>query len=290
MMDNILEIKKLRKRYRDFTLNEVNLDLPRGYLMGLIGPNGAGKTTLIKLIMNLVRADAGEIRVFGLDHRRDEKAVRARIGFVPDVPRYYDDARLRDIARAVAPFFPGWDDGRFRSLAGEFELDLGRLFKKLSQGQQTRFALALALAHDAELILMDEPTTGLDPVFRREFIDRLSGLLQDERRSVLFSTHITTDLERTADYIAFLSRGELVFATARDELAVNWAVVRGGPELLEDDIRPLLLRVRRSAFGVEALTNRAPELRCRVAHGTVVERASLEEIMVLMHPGGRHVA
>ena len=284
-MENVVEFRDVRKRYKGFELKGVSFDVPRGYIMGLIGPNGAGKTTLMKMVMNLVRRDAGEIRVFGLDCVRDETRVKARIGYVPDEPACHEDMRLSTIASAIAPFYDRWDRGRFRALADEFGLPLGKRWKTLSQGMKTKFSLALALCHDAELILLDEPTSGLDPVFRRELLERLSAIIQDERRSVLFSTHITADLERIADYITFIRAGEIVFSAPKDEVLERWAIARGGEELLDPGLRPLFRAVRRSPHGVEALTADAAEARRRLNSHTVVERATLEDIMVLMEKG-----
>jgi ABC-2 type transport system ATP-binding protein len=280
-MDYALEIDSVCKRYEGFTLNDVSLRLRRGYIMGLIGPNGAGKTTLIKLILNLIRRDGGAIRVLGRDNLADEAAVKSRIGFVPDEPRFHEDAALKDLASAIAPFYAKWDERRFRTLAGEFELPLRKKFKKLSHGMKTKFALALALSHGAELVLLDEPTTGLDPIFRRLLLDMLAGLLQDERVSVLFSSHITADLERTADFVTFLRDGRAVFSNPMDQLAESWAVVKGGREMLDADARAFLQGVRVRRHGFEGLTSRIDEARRRFGNGFVIERASLDDIMVL---------
>jgi ABC-2 type transport system ATP-binding protein len=284
-MENIIEFHAVRKRYKGFALKGVSFDVPRGYIMGLIGPNGAGKTTLMKMVMNLVRRDGGEVRAFGLDCARDEVRVKARIGYVPDEPACHEDMRLATIASAIAPFYERWDMNRFRGLAGEFGLPLGKRWKTLSQGMKTKFSLALALCHDAELILLDEPTSGLDPVFRRELLERLSAIIQDERRSVLFSTHITADLERIADYITFIRAGEVVFSAPKDEVLERWAIARGGEELLDPGLKPLFRAVRRGPHGVEALTADAAEARRRLNSHAVVERATLDDIMVLMEKG-----
>jgi ABC-2 type transport system ATP-binding protein len=280
-MEYALEIQRADKRYEGFTLDDVSLQLPRGYIMGLIGPNGAGKTTLIKLILNLIRRDGGNIQVFGQDNLADEAVIKSRIGFVPDEPRFHPDATLRELAASVAPFYAKWDDARFRALAGEFELPMKKKFKKLSHGTKTKFALALALCHDAELVLLDEPTTGLDPVFRRRLLDMLAGLLQDERVAVLFSSHITADLERAADFVTFLSDGRVVFSEPMDQLTERWAVVKGGREMLDADARAFLQGVRVRAHGFEGLTSQVDEARRRFGNGFVVERASLDDIMVL---------
>ena len=285
-MGYTLEIESVKKRYKAFTLEDVSLRLPQGYIMGLIGPNGAGKTTLIKLILNLIRRDGGAIRVFGLDNLADEAAIKGRIGFVPDEPRFHDDATLQDVASAVAPYYANWDHGRFSTLAGEFELPLKKKFKKLSHGTKTKFSLALALSHGAELVLLDEPTTGLDPVFRRRLLDMLRGLLEDERTSVLFSSHITADLERTADFVTFVKDGQVVFSDTMDRLSQSWAVVKGGRETLDSDARAFLDGVRIRSHGFEGLTSRADEARRLFGNGYVIERASLDDIMVLFGKEG----
>jgi ABC-2 type transport system ATP-binding protein len=288
MMDIALEIKGLTKKYKGFTLNGVSFSLPRGYIMGLIGPNGAGKTTIIKLIMNLIRKDAGEILVFGEDHLKNEKEIKSRIGFVHEIPCYYDDVSLRDIKIAVSLFYKKWDEKQFLALIGEFGLPLEKKFKKLSHGMKMKFSIALALAHDADLLILDEPTSGLDPVFRREFLEKLSDLIQDEHKSILFSTHITSDLERAADYVTCIKNGEVLFSSTKDELKENWGMIRGGKELLNGQIRKLFKGVRETPFGVEALTAQVQEARKVLNSGAVIDRASIEDIMVFMDQGDSH--
>jgi ABC-2 type transport system ATP-binding protein len=288
--DHALELRGLTKRYRRFTLRDVSFSVPRGYVCGLVGPNGAGKTTIIKLIMNLVRRDAGEIRVFGLDNRADEVAVKSRIGFVYDSPGYWDDRTLETQRRVLGPFYPTWNDRTFDRLAAEFELPMRQAFGKLSRGTKMKFALAMALSHGADLLIMDEPTAGLDPVFRREFLRRLSGLLQDEGKSVLFSTHITSDLDRIADYITFVNRGEVAFSLPRTELLDTWAIVRGDEPALRG-LAPAIVRGRRAGrFGTEVLVSDAREAARTAGPAAVVDRPSLEDIMVLMAGESDHAS
>jgi ABC-2 type transport system ATP-binding protein len=288
--DLALDIRGLSKTYRGFALREVTFALPRGYVMGLIGPNGAGKSTIVKLLMNLVTREAGEVLVFGQDARAAERAVKARIGFVYDEPHYYDDATLEDHRRAFAPFYPRWDDAAFDRLARRFELPRDRRFGRLSKGMKTKFALLLALCHGADLLVLDEPTSGLDPVFRREFVDLVAEVLQDEGKSVLFSTHITTDLERIADFVTLVDGGRVVFSLGRDELAAGWGLVKGDASVI-DAVAPAARRgVRRGAYGVEVLTSDAAAARRAVGTGAIVERASLDDIMVLMAREGGHAA
>ncbi len=272
----------VRKSYRDFALEDVSFQIPRGYICGLIGPNGAGKTTIIKLIMNLVRRDAGRITVLGQDNIEHEAAIKAKIGFVYDEPRFYDDARLVDIARAVAPFYPTWDQARFDSLTREFGLPMRKKFKKLSAGMKTQLALSLALSHDAELIIMDEPTSGLDPIVRHELLDQLRDILQDDRKSILFSTHITSDLEQIADYITCVRKGRVVFSKSRDDLLEHWGIIKADATTLSGEVRPLLRGIQRGPHGCEALTDDVRAARAVLPPQALVTRASLEDIVVLL--------
>jgi ABC-2 type transport system ATP-binding protein len=278
----VLELTGVVRAYEGFALKDVSFSLPRGYVMGLVGPNGAGKTTLIRLALGLERAQAGEIRVFGLDPLRHEVEVRSRIGFVHETAALYDGLSVERAGVVIGRFYAGWDDACFCELMAAFELPPRRRIGTLSHGMRTRFALATALAHDAELLVLDEPTSGLDPVFRRELLDRLSALVAEREISILFSTHITSDLDRTADYLTFLRRGSVVFSTTRDRVLEQWAVVKGGPDLLNDETRPLFRGWESGELGVTALTDDPDAVRARLsATAIVVERATLEDIVYL---------
>lgn len=284
-MDNVLEVQDLCKRYEDFTLADVSFSLPRGYIMGLIGPNGAGKTTTLKLILGLLRRDGGSIRAFGLDPAREGARIRSRIGFVHDEPSFYGHLTLAQNAALVARFYSTWDPDSFRRRIDAFELPLRKRFADLSHGTKTKFALALALSHRAEFVLMDEPTSGLDPVFRRDLLDTLTDLLQDARASILFSTHITSDLERIADYITLIQNGRLVFSAAKDDILEKWALVRGGPELLERLPPDFFRGIRRGAHAFEALTDDVAEARRQLGDSIVIDRASLDDLVLYTRVG-----
>jgi ABC-2 type transport system ATP-binding protein len=287
-MPNAVEIRGLSKDFGDFQLKGVSFAVPRGYIMGLIGPNGAGKTTVIKLILNLLRRDGGEIRVFDRDNLAHEVEVKSRIGFVHDTPYFFEHLTLRKLKDTVAPFYGTWDDRIFHRLMEEFNLPLRKRFSKLSRGMKMKFALALALSHRADLLILDEPTAGLDPVFRRELLSKLSAFIQDEGKTVLFSTHITSDLERIADFITFIHRGGIVFSSPKDEIFEKWAVVKGGPELLAEENRGLFRGIRRREFGVQALTDDSLSARRQLGKQTLIERASLEDIMFYLTRGNGH--
>jgi ABC-2 type transport system ATP-binding protein len=287
-MDAILELRGVTKSFEGFTLDDVSFSLPRGYVMGLVGPNGAGKTTLVRLILNLARPDAGEIRVFGLDPADAEADVRSRIGFVHENPSFYDALPVERAAAVMGSFYATWDDARFRALGAEFELPLRRPVRSLSRGMRTRFALAVALSHGAELLLLDEPTSGLDPVFRRELLDRLAGVIEDGEASILFSTHITSDLDRIADYVTFLQRGRVVFSATREEVLERWALVKGGTEVLDGETRKLFHGLVTGEFGFVGLTDDPEGVQDRLAGAPlVVEKATLEDIVFYTGRTGR---
>ncbi len=278
-MENLLEIQKLRKNYGDFVLQDVTFSLPEGYIMGLIGPNGAGKTTIIKLIMNLIIRHGGKINIFGKDNLEHEVEIKSRIGFVYDNPNYYDHLNLKQIKNIIRPFYKDWDEQVFINLVDQFELPLKKSIKKFSRGMVMKAAIAIALSHHADLIIMDEPTSGLDPVFRRELLDLLYQLLQSEKKSILFSTHITSDLERIADYITFINHGKIVFSKSKDDVFENYALVKGGNDLLNEETKTWFAGIRKSRFGFEALTDDVNKIKKNFGSDVVIDRANLEDIM-----------
>jgi ABC-2 type transport system ATP-binding protein len=283
-----LEVRGVTKSYGDFVLDDVSLTLPRGYIMGLVGPNGAGKSTLVRLILGVARRDGGEIRVLGMDPRDHEVAVRSRVGFVHEDPSFYDGLPVDRCARLLGSFYARWDHDRFRGLAADFELPLGKRVGALSRGMRTRFALTLALAHRPDLLVLDEPTSGLDPVFRRELLDRLSMVLSDGGTSILFSTHITSDLDRVADHITFLRRGRVVFSGRRDEVLEPWALVKGERGVLDAETLTLFRGLVESDYGFTGLTDDPAAARARLAGASIIiERATLEDVVFYTGRSGR---
>jgi len=280
MMEKILEVTNLRKEYPGFRLQDISFSLPRGYIMGFIGPNGAGKSTTIKLIMNLVKKDGGKIKVFGRDNEADEQEIKQQIGFVYDENHYYEELTPGEIRGIIAPFYRKWDNEAFHRFLDCFELPRKKKLKNYSRGMKTKFSLAVALSHGASLVIMDEPTSGLDPVFRRDILDILRELLQDEQKSILFSTHITSDLDRVADYITFINKGAVVFSDERESVLESYGLVKGSRELLDGDIRKEFVGIRETSFGFEALTRDLPSARKRFQERAVFEKAALEDIML----------
>ncbi|WP_096186384.1 ABC transporter ATP-binding protein [Evansella halocellulosilytica] len=288
-MENVVELKNVTKKFKDFSVNNIDLHVKKGFVTGFIGANGAGKSTTIKMMMNLLKPDAGEVKLFGLDYATHEKAIKERIGFVYDGNVFFEGLNLKDIKRIVAPAYKHWDDQLFYKYIEQFELPLNKAMKTFSKGMQMKASLAIALSHHAELIIMDEPTAGLDPIFRRELLDLLQELMVDGNRSIFFSTHITTDLDRIADYIAFIQRGELVFNQSIHDVAENYALVKGGMDLLDRDTEKDFVHIHRAATGFEALTDNIEAVKNTFGNTVVIERASLEDIMYYLKGGKQHV-
>jgi ABC-2 type transport system ATP-binding protein len=284
-MEYAVEIENLRKEFKGFTLKDVSFRIPKGYIMGLIGPNGAGKTTLIKMIMNLIRKNSGRILVFGKDHIQHEAEIKSRIGFVYDVPPFYEDLKLKSTASAIAPFYPEWNQQLFLKLMDEFELPQGKKFKKLSHGMKMKFSLCIALSHRADLILMDEPTSGLDPVFRQELLAQLSQIMLNEEKTVLFSTHITSDLERIADYITLINNGEILFSKALNDVLENWGIIKAEKDLLEKKDIPGVMGYQKTEYGIEILTSDIKKAQTLLPSDSSTEKASLEDIMYFTNKG-----
>ena len=211
MSEQCLELKNVCKSFRDFTLNNISFTLPQGYIMGLVGPNGAGKTTTIQLILNMLEKDAGKILAFGKDNVVSEKEIKQDIGIVFDSIFYVDSWTVKDTEKAVSIFYDNWRHDIFNDMVKRFDLPLNKKVGELSRGMQMKLMLACAFSHDAKLLILDEPTSGLDPLTRDEFLEILQDYIRDGQRSVLFSTHITTDLERVADYITLINRGNMIF-------------------------------------------------------------------------------
>ena len=288
-MESAIEVRSLWKHYDGFALKNLTFSVPRGYITGLIGPNGSGKTTFIKLLMNLIRKDDGSIAIFGMDHLDHEIEIKERIGFVYDSHCYCSDQSLSMIKSSIAPFYSRWDEEMFDSLLDRFKLPSRKRFSSLSLGMKTQFSLSLALSHHADLLILDEPTTGLDPVFRRQFLELLSGIIQDEQKSVLFSTHITSDLDKIADHIIFLHKGELMLSQTKDDLHEQWGIIKLREDLVPPAMAPYIRGFRKHPFGCEALTDDVTAVRERLPSDAIVEKPTIEDIVIFLSDGGVHV-
>ena len=285
-MNDALEVRDLRKVYPDFTLDHVSFSLPAGYIMGFVGQNGAGKTTTIRLILNMAPRQAGEIRVFGLDNIRDELAVKQRLAVVFDEMFFVDSWRVRQVEQAVRGFYSDWDTTLFARYLAEFDLPAAKRVRDLSRGMKMKLMLAVAMSHGAHLLILDEPTSGLDPVARDELLDILRAYIADGDRSVFFSTHITSDLERIADYITLIERGTIFFTGTKDGLLEHFSLVKGGRDELTEPVRRALIGVTTTATGFSGLA-RTADLG-RLLAGLVTESPTIDDILIHVSKDGGH--
>ena len=285
-MSNVVEFKNVSKRFKNFSLNNVSFSIKKGYVTGFIGANGAGKSTTIKLLMNLLRKDSGEITIFGLEQEKHNEAIKERIGFVYDENCFYDTLSIRELRKIIAPMYKKWDNHLFNKYLDQFQLPEKQVIKSFSKGMKMKMAIAFAISHDPEFIIMDEPTSGLDPVFRREILELLHEIMLDEQKTIFFSTHITTDLDRIADYITYIHQGEILFSKERDELLSEYGIVKGRNDLLDRDTEKEFVSIRKTNVGFEALTSDCIKTKEIFGSEVIIEKPTLEDIMYFTTKGG----
>jgi len=225
MAANAIEVTSLRKSYPKFSL-DASFIVPTGFVTGFIGKNGAGKTTTLKCLLGMTLPDSGDITILGKPV--SDVSVKADLGVLFDQPYYQEDWTAIDVERALKPYYTGWNSETYRSYLDRFSLPEKKKFKDLSRGMKMKLGLSASLAHDAKLLLLDEPTGGLDPVVREEILDIMRDYLLDETRTIFFSTHITSDLEKIADRIIFISDGRIIFDGEKDALTEEYVLVKGG--------------------------------------------------------------
>ena len=268
---NAIEIKNVSKHYMGFSLENLNLTLPSGCIMGLVGENGAGKSTTIRLILGMSRPDAGEITVFGLPLSQE---LKEKIGVVLDEPGYPGFMNARQIGNMLSGIFRGWEQQTYDNYLTSLRIPADKPFKDFSKGMKMKLCLAAALSHGAKLLILDEATSGLDPVMRDELMDVFNAFTRDEGNSVLISSHIVSDLEKLCDYIAFLHRGRLMLCREKDELLNEFAFVQGSRE--EIDALPTIGR-RDGRFGTEAIVRRT-DIPAGMKTGTI----TIEDLFIFM--------
>lgn len=274
-MENILEISGLNKLYGGFALSDVNIALPKGSIMGFIGENGAGKSTTIKLILNIIRRDEGNISVFGKDNIQFEKEIKEDIGVVFDECNFPDTMRIADINYIMSKIYRKWDDKAFYNHIAKFSLPGQKTIKNFSRGMKMKLAIAVALSHHAKLLILDEATSGLDPIVRDEILDIFLEFIQDEENSIFVSSHILSDIEKAADYIALIHQGKIVFVESKDRLLNNYGVLKCRLSEFEEINKKAVMGYRKSNFGVEALV-----LKDQFKSRGTIDRATIEDIML----------
>lgn len=279
---NAIEIKGLTKQYQGFRLGSYDLSLPSGCILGLVGENGAGKSTTIRLIMDAITRDAGTISVLGVDNRSPEfAAVKEDIGVVLDEAYFPEVLSAANVGKIMACTYRRWDMERYRGYLTRFDLDDRKLIRDYSRGMRMKLAIAVALSHDPKLLILDEATSGLDPMVRDEILDIFNEFTRDPGHSILLSSHIVSDLEKICDYIAFLHKGKLMLCEEKDQLLEEYALVHLSAERFADLPEDSIVGRKNGRFGVEALV-----LRSRVPQDLPVEHTNLEDIILFMAKGG----
>lgn len=283
-MGNIMEVQGLSKAYDRFALQEVSFSLPEGCIAGFVGANGAGKTTTLRTILGLRHKGAGDIKVFGMDMAAEPRQIKNRIGVILEESCFYDNLTLDEMKSVLAPAYDNWCEDDYRRYLERFGLNRKQKISALSKGMKMKFALTLALSHKAELLIMDEPTGGLDPLVRSEFLDILQDYMAEGGRGVLFSTHITSDLEKVADMIIMIDKGRVILQQDKDTLLDTYRVVKGDKAALTAESRRLLKNLKETAFGFEGITYNEREL-ARLLPEAIFERATIEDIMLSLAKG-----
>lgn len=279
-MTYAIEVVNLRKTFPQFQLVDVSFQLPTGTIMGFVGENGAGKTTTIKCLLNLLQKDRGEVKLLGLDYVEHDTAIKEQIGVVFDdlyVPETLNATQINHILEKI---FANWDEAYYVELLKRFKIPIKKPIKQLSRGMRMKLSIAMALAHHPKLLILDEPTSGLDPIVRDEILDLFLEFMQDEERSILFSSHITSDLEKIADYITFIHNGEILFSESKDTLLYEYGIWRGTKEEALDLPKHAIISERLNSFGLELLVKRN-----EVSPIFELTRPSIEDIMLFYVKG-----
>lgn len=274
---NALEITGLTKTYPGFQLSNLNLTLPSGCIMGLIGENGAGKSTTIKLILNMIRKDSGTVRILGKDNEEGFELTKEDIGVVLDETGIPDCLNITQIGNVMKNTFRNWDEKEYSALCEKLGLPAGREFREFSRGMKMKTGIAVALSHHSKLLILDEATSGLDPVVRDEIIEMFSDFTREEDHSILISSHIVSDLEKLCDYVAFLHRGRLMLCEEKDLLLAEYGIIRCSYEDMKKLPLEAVKHKKENPYGVEAMV-----LRSAVPEEMSVSPISIEELFIFM--------
>ena len=274
---NILQVENLSKTYPTFKLDNVSFSLEKGYIMGFIGRNGAGKTTTLKSMLKFVHPESGNVSINGFDIEKDEFAVKNSIGFVSGLDGFYNSKKIKQVTDITKKFFSNWSDETYKNLLEKFNLDENKFIKNLSAGMKVKYQLALAMSHDAKLLILDEPTSGLDPVSRDELVILFQDYVADGEHSILFSTHVISDLEKCADYITYIKKGKILDSCDVVSFKEKYLLVNGKKEDLTDELKSKVIGVHEHNFGFEGMILKSDKdlfTKCEIT------QPSMEEIMV----------
>lgn len=282
MNTNAIEVRGLRKSYPGFQLRDLSFNVPRGSIVGFIGENGSGKTTTIKAILNMIHRDSGEIKVFGLDNIVDEVAIKKDVGVILSDYFFNESFVPKNIDRILKEIYPSWDSSAYNRMLHTLDIPPDKKIKELSKGMKAKLNIAIALSHQAKLLILDEPTSGLDPVVRDDMLDLFLDYIQNEENTIFISSHITGDLSKVADYIIFIHEGRIVFDIAKDELLDNYRILKCSAEDFKQVGAADVVGYRQNQYNVEAL----------ITHGHkygafVLDKPTLDDIMIYVIKGAK---
>lgn len=284
MSENILEVKGLTKDFGDFVLDKLTFAVPKGVIMGLVGENGAGKSTTINCILNEISKTDGDIEIFGKDYLSEEIEIKDKIGVVFDENHFPDIFMPNEIGTYMSGIYSKWERNTYINYLSKFELPADKKVKDFSKGMKVKLAFAVALSHKAELLILDEATSGLDPIIRDDILDILIDFVQDENHSALVSSHITSDLEKVADYITFLNKGKLVFSQLKDELVDNYGVISCGAMIFDNLDKSEIIAYRKEDYQYKVLVKNR-HIAEKKYPKAIVTPAAIEEIMLFYVKG-----
>lgn len=285
-MENILELQQVSKTFSksNFTLDNVSFSLPYGAILGFVGENGAGKTTTIGCILNTITKDGGTVKLFGKEMQDADTDIREKIGVVYDGDNFPGHWSAEQLSKVMKGFYTNWDDELFSKYLDEFQLPPKQRIKHYSRGMTMKLAIAAALSHHPQLLILDEATSGLDPIMRDEMLDVFLDFVQEEDHSILLSSHITSDLEKVADYITFIHNGSLILTVSKNDLVYNYAVMRCKESQFLALDRSDMIAYRKRDFQIDVLVSDGKEAQ-RKYKDVVVDHVSLDEIMMLLVKG-----
>lgn len=281
-MDNVLEVRDLRKKYARFELQDVSFTIPEGCIAGFVGNNGAGKTTTIRAILNLIHKDGGQVNILGMDmneKREREQEIKNRIGVVTDNGGFYGMFTLKETAALFASLYKSWDDSVYKDWIRKFNLNEKQKIQELSRGMKVKFSLALAMSHHAEFLVMDEPSSGLDLITRAQILESLREYMEREGRGVFFSTHIATDIEKVADIVILIDKGRIVFQKEKDILMEEYRIAKGDMRDLSREAEELFISLQKTKYGFTGVTGRMEDMR-RLVPNALFEKPDMEEILM----------
>lgn len=283
-MNNAIEVRKLSKEYKNFKLDNIDIDIESGTIVGLIGENGAGKTTIIKSILNIINTNYESIKIFDKDYKKYENSIKEDIGVVLDNTFFPEILCPKDINKIMKFTYKNWDENLFQNYMNEFNIIDTQQLKKLSKGMRKKVEIAAALSHNPKLLILDEPTSGLDPVARQEILDIFLKFIEDENHTILFSTHITTDLEQIADHIIFIDNGAKIIDKSKDEILDNYGVLKCDIDYFENIDKEDVIACKKNKYDYQILVNDRNKIEKKYKE-CIIEKITLDNLMLLIIKG-----